>query len=98
MKVAWQFATWNAFTKKTRPGKARSESVYSQVHQSRLRMFIPTQSYRSLRDGFGFLRPLAVNCQATITWALRDKKLSRDLSAKSTPHQTIKSSLVAEFS
>src|ERR1700757_1648440 len=30
---------------------------------------------------------LAVNCQATITWSLRDKPLSRDPSAKSAPHQ-----------
>jgi hypothetical protein len=41
------------------------------------RTFPPIQSHRSLR---------AVNCQATLTWSLRDKIHAGELSAKSTPH------------
>jgi hypothetical protein len=62
--------------KKAPSRRARSELVYQQVHHSRLRRLFPTQSYGSLRDGFGFFHPLAINCQATITCSLREKKLS----------------------
>ena len=44
------------------------------------------RSYRSLRDGSLRAVSRAVNCQATITWSLRDR-ISGDLSTKSTPHQ-----------
>jgi hypothetical protein len=84
MRVAWQFTAWNAFTKKARPvlsaivrmateeGHGLSWSTDRFANQGCAR-FLPTQSYRCLRDGFGFLHPLAVNYQATITWSLLDK-------------------------
>ena len=75
MKVAWQFTARNAFTKKTRPvGHGLTRSTDRFIDQG-LRKVRPAQSYRSLRDGFGFLHPLAVNYQATISWSLRDKWL-----------------------
>ena len=73
MMVAWQFTAWDAFTKKARPvGHGLSWSTDRFANQGCAR-FLPTQSYRSLRDGFGFLHPLAVNCQASVTWSLLDK-------------------------
>ena len=97
MKVARQLTSWNAFTKKTRSvlsaiarmateeGHGLSWSIDRFAIQGRA-TFLPTQSYRSLRDGFDFSHPLAVNCQATITWSLRDKRLARDLSTFLTLH------------
>jgi hypothetical protein len=62
-------------SKKTRPvGHGLSWSTGTFTIQGG-GMFLPTQSYRSLRDGFRFLAIPGSKLLATITWSLRDKKL-----------------------
>ena len=53
------------------------------------RTFPPTQSHRPYGTVFFLDAFQAVNCQATIILSLRDNKLVRHLSVKSTPDQPV---------
>jgi hypothetical protein len=75
MKVAWQFAARNLFTKSRPVGHGLSWS------SDRFAIQVEDGSFRpnhTVPYGTGSVSciPLAVNCQATITCSLRDKKFS----------------------
>ena len=87
MKIAWQFTAWNAFTKKTRPvGHGLSWSTDRFAIQG-WATFLPTLITPFPTGRVRFLASPGSKPPGYDHWSLRDKKLSRDLSTKLTPHQ-----------